>query len=241
MIKALLAIGSVLTAGWIYTGYRGWTWIPIGQPPREGQIRVACVGDSITYGALIPNWYRYNYPHQLSGLLGKQYCVHNYGMSDRTAMETGNHPYTKELRFKRSLAFQPDIVLLMFGTNDSKPQNWRGRAEFKRQYEKLLDAYIGLLSHPRMILLEPPQPQHMNEETGDLYTFDIQNSKVIEIGEILREIASEQSLETIDMYAFTKGHSEYFLPDGIHPNAVGAQIISEYISRIILKSEEERI
>ena len=113
-----------------------------------------------------------NYPHQLSGLLGKQYCVHNYGMSDRTAMETGNHPYTKELRFKRSFAFQPDIVLL---------------------------------------------------------------------GEILREIASERSLETIDMYAFTKGHSEYFLPDGIHPNAVGAQIISEYISRIILKSEEERI
>ena len=113
MKKTLLAAGGAFAAVWIYAGCRGWTWIPIGKVPQKGQIRVACVGDSITYGALIPNWYLHNYPFLLSGLLGKQYCVHNYGMNGRTAMETGNHPYTKELRFHRSLAFRPDILLLM--------------------------------------------------------------------------------------------------------------------------------
>lgn len=235
MGKALLALGGALTAGWFYAGYRGWTWIPIGAIPQKGQLRVACVGDSITYGALIPNWYQHNYPHLLSKLLGKGYCVHNYGMSDRTAMETGNHPYTKELRFQRSLAFRPDIVLLMFGTNDSKPQNWKGKNEFKRQYTKLLDAYLGLSSRPKVILLQPPKPQHMNGEDGDLYTFDIQKSKVLEIGEAVREIASERELPTVDMFDFTEGHPEWFLPDGIHPNALGTQQFAEFLGHIIKK------
>ena len=238
MMKTLLAAGGVLAAGWIYAGYRGWTWIPIGSIPKKGQIRVACVGDSITYGALIPNWYRYNYPHLLSGLLGKQYCVHNYGMSGRTAMETGDHPYIREPRFYRSLAFQPNIVLLMFGTNDSKPLNWRGKEEFKRQYEKLLERYLQLPSHPRVVLLQPPQPQHMNGEDGDCYTFDIQNSKVLEAGEVIREIAAERKLETVDMYILTDGQSEMFLPDGIHPNAFGVQKIAEHLSKTILSIRE---
>lgn len=89
-------ITTLLAVVWIYMGYLGWTWIPVGRIPQKGQTRVACVGDSITYGALIRNWYRWNYPHQLQLILGSKYCVHNYGMSDRTGMETGNHSYGKE-------------------------------------------------------------------------------------------------------------------------------------------------
>ena len=107
---------------------------------------------------MIPNWYRYNYPHVLQKLAGAGYCVHNYGMSGRTAMRTGDHPYVREPRYLRSKAFQPDIVLLKFGTNDSKPQNWLGREEFKKQYREVLESYLNLNSKPRVILLQPAAP-----------------------------------------------------------------------------------
>lgn len=218
---------------WIWMGYKGWTWIPIGKNPKKGQIKVACVGDSITYGALIPNWFCYNFPHQLQKMAGKKYCVRNYGMSDRTGMDTGNHPYRKELRYKRSLRFQPDIVLLMFGTNDSKPVNWLGREEFHRQYKKLVESYLNLKSRPQVILLCPPEPYHTTGETGDRYSFDIRGSVIKEIGKEITAIAEELQIHSVDMYEFTENHEEWFLPDGIHPNAVGAEQMAGHLFKII--------
>ena len=228
---AIVAAGT-LAAAWGAMGYVGWTWIPIGTRPGKGQIKVACVGDSITYGCMITNWYKNNYPHQLQNLVGEKYCVHNYGMSGRTGMDTGDHPFRKELRFQRSLRFQPDIVILMFGTNDSKLSNWRGKEEFKRQYRELVESYRKLDSKPRVLLLQPPTPHHKNGEQGDVYAFDIQGSKVREAGEAVRELAEEMGLEILDLYSFTEGHPEWFVKDGIHPNAAGAS----HIARLIFKS-----
>lgn len=232
-----IAAAGALAAGWGYLGYRGWTWIPIGHPARKNQIRVACVGDSITYGALIPNWYKYNYPHRLQGMAGKQYCVHNYGFSSYTAMETGDHPYPKTLRFRRSLSFQPDVVFLMFGTNDSKKVNWRGREEFKRQYEKLLRNYLRLKSKPRVIVMLPPCPHHMNGEEGSEYTFGIRRNQILEIGEVLHELAEQYGLETLDMFTSTQEHPEWFLQDGIHPNANGAEQLAKIVYMALMKKE----
>ena len=229
--KILLALAALAAIEQVVLGYVGWTWIPIGKKAGKKQKKVACVGDSITYGAMITNWYKYNYPHQLQKLVGEKYCVHNYGMSARTGMDTGDHPYRKELRFKRSLAFKPDVVFLMFGTNDSKTMNWRGRDEFKRQYTELVKDYVNLPGNPKVFLLKPPAPHHMNGEEGDIYTFDIQRSKVLEAGEVIEEIAGELGLTAIDMYAFTKDHPEWFVKDGIHPNAEGATNFAEYLSR----------
>ncbi len=223
----------VLAVLWIYMGYKGWTWIPIGKRAHKDQIKVACVGDSITYGALIPNWFRYNYPHRMQKMAGKKYCIRNFGMSDRTGMYTGNHPYCKELRYKRSLKFQPDIVFLMFGTNDSKPVNWSGKEEFYKQYKELVDSYRNLASKPKVILLQPPVPYHMNGETGDIYSFDIQDSIIREIGSEIRKIAKELRIDTVNMYEFTLNHKEWYLPDGIHPNAVGAEEIARYLWKIV--------
>lgn len=230
-MKKLPAIlgGAALAAAWGVMGYKGWTWIPIGAPAKEGQIKIACVGDSITYGAMIPNWYRYNYPHVLQKLAGAGYCVHNYGMSGRTAMRTGDHPYVREPRYLRSKVFQPDIVLLKFGTNDSKPQNWLGREEFKKQYREVLESYLNLNSKPRVILLQPAAPHHLHGEEGDVYTFDIQRSKVLEAGEVIWELAEEYELATVDIFALTEKHPDWFVDDGIHPNAIGAQKLAEAV------------
>ena len=229
-------ITTLLAVVWIYMGYLGWTWIPVGRIPQKGQTRVACVGDSITYGALIRNWYRWNYPHQLQLILGSKYCVHNYGMSDRTGMETGNHPYVKEYRFKRSLRFCPDHVLLMFRTNDSKEINWRGAEEFKRQYEKLLCSYLELPSRPTVWIMLPAVPHHLDGKEGNEYCFGIRLSEIKEECVTLKELAEQYSLPVIDIYSFTEGHPEWFCRDGIYPNAEGSRKIAEYIGNRLLAS-----
>lgn len=80
---------------------------------KEGQIQVACVGDSITYGSY--HLTKRNYPAVLSKMLGDGYCVNNFGFSGRTAMKDGDMPYVKDKNYKNSLAFMPDKVIIMFG------------------------------------------------------------------------------------------------------------------------------
>ena len=86
---------------------------------------VACVGDSITEGIGATRADQYSYPAQLQGLLGEGYAVHNYGASGMTLLAEGDYPYIRQERYAASLACPCDVVLLMLGTNDSKPQNWR--------------------------------------------------------------------------------------------------------------------
>ncbi|MCS2571090.1 GDSL-type esterase/lipase family protein [Bacteroides ovatus] len=118
-------------------------------------IRVACIGNSITYGAFIPNREMNCYPAQLQAYLGDGYEVKNFGASGRTILSKGDYPYSETDTYKASLEYQPDIVLIKLGTNDTKPQNWKYKNEFKDNYQTLIDTYRNLKSHPRIILLTP--------------------------------------------------------------------------------------
>lgn len=86
-------------------------------------IKVACVGNSITYGANILNREQNSYPAQLQAYLGGEYEVRNYGVSGTTLLSKGDYPYTATPAYRQALDFQPDIVLIKLGTNDTKPQN----------------------------------------------------------------------------------------------------------------------
>ena len=118
-------------------------------------IRVACIGNSITYGTFIPNREMNCYPAQLQAYLGDGYEVKNFGASGRTILSKGDYPYSETDTYKASLEYQPDIVLIKLGTNDTKPQNWKYKNEFKDNYQTLIDTYQNLKSHPRIILLTP--------------------------------------------------------------------------------------
>ncbi|MEG2791940.1 MAG: sialate O-acetylesterase, partial [Odoribacter sp.] len=48
------------------------------------KIKVACVGNSVTYGYLIPNREKDCYPAQLARMLGEGYEVVNFGKSGAT-------------------------------------------------------------------------------------------------------------------------------------------------------------
>mgnify|MGYP003588240140 FL=1 len=99
---------------------------------EKSLIRVACVGNSITEGVGVKNQYQDSYPGVLSQLLGDDYDVRNFGLSARTLMNKGDLPYMHEWIFRDALNFNPDIVTIKLGTNDSKPHNWIYKKDFKK-------------------------------------------------------------------------------------------------------------
>ena len=87
---------------------------------KSDKIRVACVGDSITYGFNLINREKESYPSVLNELLGKEYEVGNFGFSGRTLLKNGDYPYVSEKLYQDSLNFNAKIVIIKLGTNDTK-------------------------------------------------------------------------------------------------------------------------
>lgn len=70
-------------------------------------VKVACVGNSITYGAGISNRDKNSYPAQLQYYLGDGYEVHNFGSNGATAQSDGDYPYIRTAVYNESKAFFP--------------------------------------------------------------------------------------------------------------------------------------
>ncbi len=175
-------------------------------------IRLACVGDSITQGAGAGKGMAY--PTQLQALLGKGWEIGNFGVSGRTLLRKGDHPYWKEAAYTKALDFKPDAVIIMLGTNDTKPQNWKHKAEFEGDYRDLVKSFLDLPSKPRVFICRPvPVPGKGN--------FGINDTALQEQMPVYAKLAEELKVDIIDMYAALDGKPE-MLPDRVHPNANGA-------------------
>lgn len=118
-------------------------------------IRVTCVGDSITFGECATASDA-SYPSVMAEILGDGYVIENCGKSG-AAVINGETAilYTSTAEYRKSLESNPDVVIMMLGTNDSCSRNdWTAEkeADFKAKYIALIDNYAGLESKPRIIL-----------------------------------------------------------------------------------------
>ena len=196
--------------------------------PRAGQKRVACVGDSITYGCFVPGQPWNSYPRQLGRMLGHGYCVGNFGYTNRTALKKADHPYTAEKLYRQSLAFQPELVLLMLGTNDTKAVNWNAEA-YARDLGKLIESYRELESRPQVfLLLPPPVFPFCGKVRWDIRSEVLEN----EVLPICRRVAEEKGVPIIDIHSAFVGRKE-LLVDGCHPNARGARVMARKAFRLV--------
>jgi len=189
------------------------------------RIRVACVGNSITYGCGISDREHKCYPVDLGNLLGSGYEVENFGNSGTTLLMKGDSPYMKQQTFKDVLDFNPDIVVIKLGTNDTKPQNWIYKEYFEKDMITLIDKFKSLQAKPRIILCTP---------IAVYKSLSGINDSIVHYGVMpyVKAVSKKEKVEYLNLYPLLKGKKADYV-DGVHPNAAGALLIAERVYRKI--------
>ena len=188
------------------------------------KIKVACVGNSVTYGYGLDRPEVNAYPAQLQRLLGDGFEVGNFGKSGATLLNKGHRPYMQQEEFKKAIAFAGDRVIIHLGLNDTDPRNWPNyRDEFVSDYLSLIDSFR--LVNPKCKIaicrMTPISNRHQRFESGtrDWY-WQIQKS--------IEEIAEIANVSLIDLQEGLYNRPD-LLPDALHPNIEGAGIIASKV------------
>lgn len=188
----------------------------------QQKIKIACVGNSITYGAGVADREHNSYPAQLQNMLGNGYDVKNFGRSGVTLLKKGNNPYWQTKEYREALAYNPDIVFIKLGTNDSKAVNRPFYNEFVQDYKELVQSFQTLPSRPRVVLLLPV-PSFL-EDSNSIYNPVIKDK----IAPMIQQVAYELKSELINLYPYFI-ESSWLLPDKIHPSSLGATLIARRV------------
>ena len=219
-------------------------WLKARKTPKPDDVRVACVGNSITDGHGIDVATQFGYPALLQQMLGDNYWVKNFGVSARTMLNKGDNPYMNEMAWKDALAFNPDIVIIKLGTNDSKPQNWQYGAEFKNDLKQMITSLRPDLALPQKKKgkkaknVQPSKPQIILCTPIPAFksTWNISDSIIANnIIPIQQEVAREYGLQVIDLHTLFADKSDLVQSDGIHPNEKGVKRMAEIIAETLKK------
>jgi lysophospholipase L1-like esterase len=199
--------------------------IPACDDSHPGVTRVACVGDSITDGAGIADRNDI-YPMVLQRLLGGAYDVRNFGDCGSALLAQSDKPYRQEKAYRVALQFRPDVVVILLGTNDSKPWNWQHSAHFISDYTALVHSFQELKSQPRVFVCTPlpAYPGGMGINDDCIRT---------EVKPRVEELGRALNLSVIDLYTSLSGKPELF-QDRVHPNEGGMRLMAEVVARAIV-------
>ncbi|HQM37271.1 MAG TPA: GDSL-type esterase/lipase family protein, partial [Candidatus Marinimicrobia bacterium] len=188
---------------------------------QENVIRIACVGNSITEGNAMATKTLDAYPVALGRYLGAGYEVKNCGVSGTTLLKKGDYPIWNEKLFAEALNFNPNIVTIMLGTNDSKPYNWIYKGEFISDYLAMIDTFRQLSSRPEIYICLP-----LPAFSG---AWDIRDSIIVnDIIPMIRQIADSANVNLIDLHTPFLDKSS-LMPDGIHPLIEGSDLIARIL------------
>lgn len=188
-------------------------------------IKVACIGNSVTYGYGHENPDSTSYPSQLAAMLGDGYEVGNFGKSGATLLRKGHRPYNEQEEFKKALEFAPDIAIIHLGLNDTDPRNWKYyKREFIADYVALIEDIERVNPDVKIYICRMTPIFHWHHRflkgTRDWYW---------EIQETIENIAENiAEVKIIDLQEVLY-HRPDLMPDALHPNPEGAKLIAQRV------------
>ena len=234
VVVAIIAFSVLVTFVLLYNN--GLSGLHKHTDAQEEQIKVACVGDSITYGHGISGWENNNYPAKLQEILGEKYHVQNFGHSGRTLSPDGDQPYTESEQYRLSLEYNPDIIVLMLGSNDSKPENWVDIDTFIHHLDNLIDTYREANPKVKIYLCTPANAFFSGDKNSGTTNYDIQPKIVDDISTAIKAYAlthMNKITNVIDIHDLTEYRADWFAKDNVHPSNEGAAAIAEEVAKKI--------
>jgi lysophospholipase L1-like esterase len=182
--------------------------------------RIACVGDSLTSAS--------GYPYYLWMQLGLENAsLRNFGHGATTISLNTETPYMETEEFQKAIDFQPNIVVIMLGTNDAQPNLKLNNVTLTEDYVKLIKAFQDLPSKPEVWVVLPPPIYSNQTNVIDAQYF---NQTVIPC---IRKVADQTNSVIIDVYSALLGHPEWYKEDGVHVTEVGTEIIANTIYKAL--------
>ena len=192
-------------------------------------LRVACVGNSVTYGYGLANRGRDAYPVRLQAMLDSAYGVNrfevgNFGHSGSTLLRKGHRPYMNLPEFRQALDFKADWVVIHLGLNDTDPRNWPDwKEEFIPDYRALIDSFRAVNPEARILIckMTPIFDRHSRFQSG---TRDWH----AQIQQAIAQVAQGAGVQLIDLFTPLHSRPDLF-PDALHPNPEGALILAKTV------------
>lgn len=194
--------------------------------PRAFPLRLACVGDSITFGIGVSDPSQDSYGAVLGRLLGTNYQLSRFGHSGATLLQAPDSSYRKQTAFQQALAFKPDIAVIALGTNDVGISfTPLVKRNFVADYRQLIGEFRTKANTAQFFLCIPPSIYPETDMRNIIISRDI--------APLIRQVAREFGAPIVDLQRATSGHPEWF-PDATHPNEAGARAIAGEIRRAVL-------
>ena len=191
------------------------------------EVRIACVGDSITEGYGLAVQSKTGYPVVLDSMLGVGYSVLNLGRSATTLQKHGDFPYWIAKEFSDVFAYKPNIIVIKLGTNDTKPNNWNS-VNYKADYQSMIDTFKTISTNPQIYLCYPVPVFETK--------WGINDSTVVNgVIPVIDELAKSNNLRIINLYHGMNNQKVNF-PDGIHPNEEAVKQMSGIVAEALRKN-----
>ena len=204
-----------------------------------GPLRVACLGDSITFGSAMGEGVDRRlaaWPAQLGAMLGDGHEVRNFGVGGTTLLRAADAPYVGTDAWREALAWAPDLAVVLLGTNDScagpARDNWQHAADLAEDAaalaEELLEAGVR-----RVLLCGPTamQVDHPGLSEARIADLTARAPHLDEVRAALVEVAaSRPAVEALDLGRVLRPGQT---TDGVHPTPFGAEAIALVLVRVL--------
>ncbi len=223
-----------------------WVSSPAVAASAEKEPSIVALGDSITRGArpakgsipaVLPGETFCSILQSTLAAQGRNVRIINAGVpSNRTDQGI--------LRIEADvLRHKPDLVLIMYGTNDSCYDTGKTEPRLPlAEYEKNLTAMISSIRNSGgmpILMTPPPLKDGWGVPRNTVYAKSGSNGPLRSYAEACRRIAAREEIPLVDNFAIWTARGNDFvkplLPDGCHPNAAGHKILAETILPVVLK------